>query len=70
MRIHMLAAGLLRSRRRIDRMRRKAGRLDGPHAQPSADSQQHSAGDLRHDRLGRTACTNCHTDAGRTPVPG
>ena len=56
MRRHMIAAGvLLVLRGPSTACDEKLSRPDGPYAQPAADSQQHSAGDLRHDRLGGAA---------------
>ena len=72
MRIHMLAAGLLLvlglASMGCDE---KLSDLTGPtpNLQPTLSSIQREIFDTT-DSAGRQACTNCHTDAGRTPVAG
>lgn len=72
MRIHMLAAGVLlvlgAASAGCDE---KLEDLTGPtpNLQPTLSSIQREIFDTT-DSAGRQACTNCHTDAGRTPVAG
>jgi|SRR5262245_17562962 hypothetical protein len=72
MRIHMLAAGVLlvlgAASAGCDE---KLEDLTGPtpNLQPTLSSIQREIFDTT-DSAGRQACTNCHTDAGRTPSGG
>ena len=69
MRIHMLAAGLLlvlgvASTACDEKLEDLTGPT--PNLEPTLSSIQREIFDTT-DSAGRQACTNCHTDAGRTP---
>jgi hypothetical protein len=72
MRIHVLAAGLLlvlgvASTACDEKLEDLTGPT--PNLQPTLSSIQREIFDTT-DSAGRQACTNCHTDAGRTPPAG
>ena len=72
MRIHVLAAGVLLALGAASAgCDEKLEDLTGPtpNLQPTLSSIQREIFDTT-DSAGRQACTNCHTDAGRTPPAG